>query len=169
MEKVDEILLEQIISYNHMTIDDRNLFINLLLHTKDISDSEKSIGNNKSTKYDILFINLRKYDGSKCAFEGTVSGEYENRWINGIIFKEKDKYKVTTNVYRLNDCLDEDEKEYVVFDTFEFNYGYDPDKAFRTSRYMNEEVTYTSEVELFMDLELDDYLEKKVRKLRRID
>ena len=167
MEYCDEIILEQIITYKNMNIDDRNMLINLLLHTKDICDSEKQIGRNKSSIFDILFMNFTRLSENKFSFDGTVSGEYENRWISGTIDRKGNKYKVVTHVYRFNDCLDEEEKEYTVIDEFSFKYENDPDLAFRKSRYLDEEAYFEADVELLMDLQLDEYLSNKVRRLKK--
>ncbi len=162
MECDDEILLEQYFPYRNMTIDERNLCINLLLNTKDISDSEIYIRDYASPVYDILFMNLNKNEMGAVRFDGATYSDYENRLVSGYIVRSGNKYLIKTDVYRFNDVLQEEEKEYSVTDEFVFKNG----KVYRRSRYSEGCDYFESEVRLLNDLELDEYLESKIRKFK---
>ena len=158
----DEILLEQHFGYRNMDKSERNFYINLIMHTKDVSDSEIYITNNDLSSYDLLFLNLSKENGA-VRFDGAVSNEYSNKLIYGIIIKKGNKYFVNTNVYICNDIVyDEDErKEYTVSDEFAFK----NDRIIRRSRYQDS-LYYEAEVEFLSDEEMENYLQDKCDEMK---
>ena len=163
MDNEDEILIEQYFPYRNMTIDERNLCINLLLNTKDICDSEISINEHSSSIYDILFMNLSKTEEGAIRFDGATYNDDENMLISWFFVRSNNKYYVRTDVFRFNDVLQEEDKEYSITDEFIFKNG----KVYRRSRYTDSCEFFESEVRLLNGLELDEYLESKVRKFRK--
>ena len=169
MNYKDEIVFEQYFSYINMNKDMRNFYINLLLHTKDIEESEVRLNNTSECKYDLLFLHLNREAFNEIRFDGAVSNSSENRMIFGNIVRVRNKYYVKTNVYRFSDFLTDDNKEYSVLDEFVFK----DDKVTRKSRYDRtlSPSTYNSdffeaEIELLDDLQLDDYLVDKCNQLK---
>lgn len=159
MTHEDNILLESYFSYKNMEEIDRNFYINLLLSTKDISDSDKNI-NSIHSKFDLLFLNLSK-NGEIVNFDGAVYNNIENRLINGFIIRKGNNYFIKTNVYRCSDYILDEDKEYSVEDIF-FFYG---DKVERKSRYDDSRYE-TQEIDFKDAVEIDEYLENKVKKLK---
>lgn len=160
MNYKDEIFFEQYFPYQNMNRDDRNFYINLILHTKDVSESEILLNDNSSSKYDLLFLNLSRESYDRVRFDGGISNENENRMIYGDIIKAGNKYFVKTFVYRFNDSLLDDNKEYYVTDEFVFK----NDRVYRRSKYIKE--YYESEIDLFGEMELEEYLENKCNELK---
>jgi len=160
MDKFESILLEQYFPYNHMNINERSFYINLLLNTKDISDSEVCINNKSSCKYDFVFLNLSKIQDKYIKFDGVISNDSENRMINGEIFKYSNKYIVRTNVYRCNDFISEDNKEYSVLDEFVMK----DERVFRKTRY--DHGYFESEIELMSEMEVEEYLQDKIQQIK---
>ncbi len=160
MTYYDEILLEQNFPYRNMEKEDRNFYINLLLHTKDVCDSDIYINKNGLSNYDLLFLNLVKTNGI-VRFDGATYNEYESRLISGYIIRKGNKYFIETNVYRCNDVIDDDDKEYSAYDEFIFK----DSRIIRKSRY--DSSTYSeAEIELLCDDELESYLQGKADELK---
>ena len=164
MTDADEILLEQNFSYKNMSMEERNFYINMMMNTKDVCDSEIFITNHDLPYYDLFILNLNKEEDI-VSFDGVVNNEYTTKLINGTIEKRNNKYLVKTNVYIYNDYVFEpDKKEYGVYDEFIFK----DNKILRRSRY-EDDTFYESEVFFMNEDEMDDYLQNKCdeMKLRR--
>ena len=159
MNYKDEILFEQYFSYKGMTRDQRNFYINLLLHTKEIESSEVYLNNNSSSKYDLQFLNLSEED-YVIKFDGAISNESENRMIFGDIINMGNKLFVRMNIYRCNDLIYGDNKEYSVIDEFVFK----NERIIRKSRY--DSGYFEAEVDLFTEMETEEYLENKCNEIK---
>lgn len=182
MEYGDEILLEGYFQYKNMTINERNFCINVLLHTKDVRDSETYVGKFPCSIYDLLFMSFSKDEDGNYNFEGATYSDFENRMVKGVISREGNRYNVLTHVYRCSDYLyDEDDgvvreydlgvdartrlnnkKEYTVTDVFMFK----NDKVRVVSKYEDFSEIFDAEVEFLDDLELDEYFDNKIKKLK---
>lgn len=162
MEHLDKVLLEQNFISKNMEENERNFYINLLLHSKDVCDSDIYINKHGLSHYELSFLNLENMNGL-VRFEGVTYNEYENRMISGVIFRRLNKYFIKTNVYRCNDFLLDDDNEYSVYDEFIFK----DSKVFRRSRYEHESSFCESEVILLSDEEMESYLQDKVNVLKR--
>ena len=68
----DEILLEQYITYNYMNSDTRDLCMNLILHMKEINDSDVSLNENANREYRINTMRFGKY-GMGIKFNGIIT------------------------------------------------------------------------------------------------
>ena len=169
MNYKDEIIFEQYFTYRNMNKDMRDFYINLLLHTKDISESEVLLNTRSESKYDLLFLHLMREKINEVRFDGAVANNSENRMVYGNIIKINNKYFVKTNVYRFCDSLSDDNKEYSIIDEFIFK----EDRVIRKSRYDRtlsvsdyDSDYYEDEIELYDDLQLSDYLVDKCNQLK---
>lgn len=160
MNYKDEIFFEQYFPYKNMNREDRNFYINLILHTKDVSNSEVLLNDNAPSKYDLYFLNLARVSYEKVVFEGGISNSSEIRMIDGEIIKVGNKFFINTFVYRFSDSLCEGSKEYYVKDEFVFK----NDRVYRRSKY--HENYFEDEIELFGEMELEEYLENKCNELK---
>ena len=158
MNNDDEILLEQYFPYKNMTIEERNYCINLILHTKDVDESEVSLNKNSYCNFDLLFLHLSK-ESNYIRFDGATYNDDENRMIYGDIVRVGNKIFIKTNVYRCNDVL-YDNNEYSVVDEFVFKNG----KILRKTRYNSS--YHEAEIELYDDSEMEDYIERKCRQIK---
>ena len=167
MDYYNQILSEEFFPYMDMTIEERNFYLNLLLHTKEISDSQNNVSNNSNTSYDIEYLNLvyilgkKNKENSLIKFEGTITNKDENRIIRGRIFKNKNTFTVKTYFYRTSGYIEEDDSDYLVIDEFNIS----KDKTTRISMY--EDKTFEEEVTLSTESEIEDYIISKVGVTRK--
>lgn len=115
----EEIILEQYFPYHNMDLEERDYYLNLLLHTKDISDSAVLISEDSKSTFEIVNMVLKKAP-EFITFNGAITNGEENRWIDGIIIKKGNSYAVISNVYRFAEFLREDDRDYSVTDKFTF-------------------------------------------------
>lgn len=155
----EEILLEQHITYNHMSKDERDFCMNLIINTKDISDSEVVFNNNSNSHFDIINMNIVK-KGYDVLFNGNIANNNEFRCIDGRIIRIGNKYCVKTNVYRLHEMLEEDEKDYSTEDIFEIK----DDHIIRKSGYYPAIGYYEDELPLFDDNDLIECYSNMINK-----
>ena len=160
MNYKDEKIFEQYFSHKNMNRKARNFYINLLLHTKDISDSEVLLNSNATGKYDFAFLNLTRDEEDVIKFNGGIYNTFENRSIEGYIVTLGNKCFVETHIYRFNDTLSDDNREYSVRDEFVFK-DY---RVFRKSTYNTG--YFEGEVLLFEEMELEEYLENKCDEIK---
>lgn len=126
----EEILLEQYFPYQNMELEERDYYLNLLLNTKDISDSDILKNEDSKSSFEIVTMSLKKTP-EFITFNGAIANEEETRMVDGIIIKKGNSYAVISNVYRLNELLEEDEKDYSITDKFTFK----GNKLYRKSAY----------------------------------
>lgn len=132
---LEELLLEQRISAENMTNDERNYYFVLLANCKDLIDTKYKVGS--CSKGEIVELKFVKEDNNSIKFNGSVTyydaaNIRENRCIFGTIELGNNRVLVETEVERIK-CQDKD-KSYTVFDTFSFING----KVDRKSKYSNE-------------------------------
>lgn len=127
----EEIILEQYFPYHNMGLEERDYYLNLLLYTKDISDSDILVREESVSSFEIVTMTLNKIQNT-ITFNGAISNGEENKWVDGIINRYGNIYGVCSNVHRLSDFIDEDEKDYKVTDKFILK----NDKLYRKSNYM---------------------------------
>ena len=165
MDYYNQILSEQLYPYSNLTLEERNFYLNLLLHTKEISDSQNNVSDNSKTNYDIEYLNLscflknKNKENALIDFEGTITNRDENRIIRGTIFKHKHKYTVNTSFYRTSGYIDEDECDFKVIDEFDLTKG----KVTRQAIYRDK--VFEDIISLAPRSEVEEYIIKKVRKL----
>ena len=161
MSNTDEILMEQYFRYINMNRNKRNFFLNLIMITKDICDSDVMTNSHDISSYDILFLNFINNNGV-IVFDGGATNGYTNKLIHGSIVQRANKFCVSTNVYICNDfILDYDKKEYHVTDEFVFK----DNKVVRRSRY-DDGVYSESEVSLLSNEEMENYLQTKCNEMK---
>lgn len=137
----DEILLEQYITYENVSKDERDKCVNLLLHTKEM---EESCINNGKCNYDIVSLNLNRKNNYIC-FNGSTTNDKENRMIDGYIYKSGNKYFVVNNIYRLYEYLDDEDRIIKCIDLFTFKNN----KVYRNTSYANSLAYFEKEFDEF--------------------
>lgn len=130
MNKKAKLLLdEQKFPCFDMTKEERDRYLNIISHCKDICDTENKVGNFSKCK--IIQMVLRK-KGSTVTFNGILSlGEdniVENRCVNGELYVDNDMILVYMNVERFKDI---GQREYSVVDEFKL----EKDLLTRKTRY----------------------------------
>ena len=160
MNSENEQLINQTYSYENMEEIDRNFYLNLILQSKDVSDSDINT-NDYCNKYDILWIKMCR-DKSTVRFDGVIFNKSERKMINGTINNRGNTYYLVTNVYRCSDYVFGEDKEYVTYDNFRF----EDDRVVRMSRYENTLFT-EKEIEYNDPVEIDNYLENMVMSLKK--
>lgn len=119
MNKKAEILLdEQKFPCFDMTKEERNQYLNIIHHCKDVCDTENKVGNYSECKIHEMVL---RRDGNAIIFNGILSiGEdkdetFEGRCIRGELYVDKDMILVYMNVERFKNI---DQREYSVVDEF---------------------------------------------------
>ena len=99
-----------------MSQDTRNLCLSLINESKELTDSPRVV--DKHEPFEIVSINIRK-EKEIVSFNGFISNSIENKVLDGRIVYSNGKYYIKTNVYRLYEYLDEDERDYNLEEEFE--------------------------------------------------
>lgn len=149
----DEILLEQFISFNNMTIDSRDICINLIRNIKEIECSEFLAHKYDGRKYKLVQMSLSNIDGRIIKFNGFAMNENEVRHLKGEIQRKGNKYFVITDFYRSNEYVDDDDNNLSTFDIFTIK----EDNVIRKTHYKNYPYVFETILEPFDDMELYDY------------
>lgn len=123
---------EQYFKYKFLTVDEGDYFLDILRHTKDITDSDIVISNDSDNIFDIVFMTLSKEVNGKVSFNGAISNGNENKYIDGLIEKKNNKVYVISDVYRLHENVNDEDKRYSVVDYFSFT----SNKVNRRSEYV---------------------------------
>ena len=154
----EEIILEQYFPYHNMDVEERDYYLNLLLHTKDISDSAVLISEDSKSTFEIVNMVLKKTP-EFITFNGATTNGEENRWVDGIIIKKGNSYAVISNVYRFAELLREDDKDYSVTDKFTFK----GDKLYRKTGYASARY-FESEFDTYSLDPVEELLKSKLAK-----
>lgn len=129
-ELLGKILDENKFSYENMTIEEQNYYLNIVRHCKDICDSSYKVAG--EGKCELVALRFKK-DNRGVNVDGilTIGNEKlrENRYIDSIIFSVEDSIIVNTCVIGL--CAEDKIKEYMILDEFKIENG----KLKRTSQY----------------------------------
>lgn len=132
-------LEEQNFPSEGMNTEQRNTYLNIIKHCKDICDSKFLV--NDSSKCEIIEMRLKK-DGMQIKINGILNiGSEENRCIDGYIFLYQNRTLVDTHITRL--LSDGQILEYTVLDEFKIING----KLIRNSFYNDDMKTIASEIE----------------------
>ena len=127
---LDQILDEQRFPYVGMSLEERNYYLNIIKHCKDICDTENIV--DSQNECELVELRLKKeedvinFSGSLTIGTDNIS---ENRTIVGKMFLKKDCVVVIYEITRL--CVDCINKVYSVVDKFELK----DDKLKRKSNY----------------------------------
>lgn len=130
MNRYEAILDEQWFPYLGMTLEERNYYLNIIRHCKDICDTENKVDN--VSKCELIELHLKK-NNNVVSFNGSLTigtdNLRENRTIEGDLFLEKDSVIVDYEIIRL--CIKDEPKKYRVLDEFKIV----KDKLQRRSMY----------------------------------
>ena len=130
MNRYEAILDEQWFPYLGMTLEERNYYLNIIRHCKDICDTENKVDN--VSKCELVELHLKK-NNYVVSFNGSLTivtdNLRENRTIEGDLFLEKDSVIVDYEIIRL--CIKDEPKKYRVLDEFKIV----KDKLQRRSMY----------------------------------
>ena len=159
MTENEEIQLEQLFSYKNMNKNERDFYINLILNSKELTESEYNYNKNSSPIYDLVFLALEN-KGNYAVFYGAVSNGEENKVIEGSIVKKGKRFFVINNFYRLFELINEEEdvKEYNVVDEFAFN-----SKRLKRKTMYGDKKLYETDISLKTKEELEDYYKSKIK------
>ena len=111
----DELLLEEYFQYTNMSIDARNICLYILSKSKELDGSVNAA--NKFKKFDLVNMSLKR-NGGVIKFNGFASNGEENKFLEGKIKKVDNCFALETNVYRLYEYLDDDERDYYYSELF---------------------------------------------------
>ena len=136
----EEIILEQYFPYHNMDVEERDYYLNLLLHTKDISDSAVLISEDSKSTFEIVNMVLKKTP-EFITFNGATTNGEENRWVDG---------KIT---------LDGKPIDYSVTDKFTFK----GDKLYRKTGYASARY-FESEFDTYSLDPVEELLKSKLAK-----
>ena len=132
------VLDEHRFPYENMSLEERNSYLNILKHCKDICDSIYPV--NGERKCQLCEIRLKK-NNNKISLNGFLNiGLLENRYIDGYIFIEDSNIIVDTHITRLSQ---NGTFEYTVFDEFQIVNG----KLIRNSYYNSDMKKVTTEID----------------------
>ncbi|MGM9877209.1 MAG: hypothetical protein ACI33S_01040 [Bacilli bacterium] len=155
----EEILLEQYITYNNMSKTTRDMCMHLISNIKEVTDSEVVISGNNQRSYSIVSMNFNS-DGYVIKFNGFLTNEDENRFIDGTIVRKANNYYVNTNIYRLDEFLDDEDRDYSTHEVFTIK----DDKILRKTLYKPAIGYFEEELPLFDDIQLYNYYYQKIGK-----
>jgi serine/threonine-protein kinase RIO1 len=161
MSKEEEVLIEQLFPCSNMNKEDRNFYLNLIINSKELTDSIYNYTSASPTKYDLVFLTLQN-EGSIVRFNGAISNGEENKMYYGVILNKDDKYYIHSNFYRLFDLVFGSEKEYSSTDQFTFK----KNKVERRTIYKNNK-SFKAYVNLKSDEEMENYLRSKIGNTRK--
>jgi len=156
MTNEDKILVEQYFPAQNLDENDRNFYLNLLLHSKELTSSDYNFRDSSPSNYDFVFMSLND-EGSIVRFDGAITNGEENKLMYGAILRRGEKYYIFSDVYRLFELVFGDDKEYRVTDEFSFKDG----SVTRKSSYGTASST-VSKVTLKTDEEMEEYLQGKI-------
>ncbi len=155
----EEIIFEQYFPAENMSIDTRNLCLYLINSSKEVTSSPKVA--NPSKPFELVSMHLKR-DNQEVSFNGFISNGEENKFLDGRMIKLNEKYYMRTNVFRLHDSLDEEDKDYIVTEEFDLQ----PEGLYRKTMY-SDGTYFCEKLEPLNELDVDSFVDEKVRGLRR--
>ena len=163
MTNEDRVLYELRFSYQGLSDEEGDFYIDLIRHIKEVTDSEVNIDGSKSTTYDLVTMSLRRLENGEVSFNGAIANEYENKWIEGIIKRNGNKAYVDSNITQLHESI-KDKKPYNSFDYFNFKRS---NAVVRQTSYSNGK-HFEAILEPFSKESRDAYLQDKVDSMKTI-
>lgn len=158
MDYEDEIIFEENFPSENMNIDVRNLCLALIGNSKELTASPRVV--DPSEPFDIVTMHLNKKNNI-VFFNGLISSKVENKFIDGKIYVVNGKYYIKTNVYRLYEYLEDDDRDYNLEEEFELL----DDSLIRRTVYSDGNF-FNETLEPLTDIDIDNFIEEKVRKLK---
>ena len=119
MTRDDRILYETYFGYQGLSDEEGDYYIDIIRHTKEVTDSEVNVGSPDSTAYDLVMMSLKKLETGEVGFNGAISNGNENKCLEGVIKKIGDRVFVTSELISLHPSIEE-KKPYDVTDYFTF-------------------------------------------------
>lgn len=119
MTMEDRILYEIYFGYQGLSNEEGDYYIDIIRHTKEVTDSEVNVDPLDSTAYDLVMMNLTKLETGEVSFNGAISNGNENKCLEGVIKKIGDRVFVTSKLVSLHPSIPE-KKPYDVIDYFTF-------------------------------------------------
>lgn len=152
----DKILFEIFFDYQGLSAEEGDFYLDVLRHTKEITDSEYNMGNPKGTSYDLVTMSLKRLESGEVNFNGAICNDCENKWINGVMKKIGNRVYVTSEFTMLHpsfECT-----TYVVNDYFTFKDEYVLRKTlYPSSKY------YETYMDKFSKVDMDEFILRKVK------
>lgn len=163
MTNEDRVLFELRFSYQGLSDEEGDYYIDILRHTKEVMDSEVNIKGSDCTTYDLVTVSLKKLDTGEVSFNGAITNDIENKWIDGVIKTIGNKVYVDSNITQLHESV-EVKEPYSVVDYFNFKRS---DVVIRKTTYGNGKY-FEATLEPFDRTKLDEYLQNKVNGMKSI-
>ncbi len=161
MTNEDRILSELRFSYKGLSDEEGDYYLDIIRHTKEVMDSEVNVKESKSTAYDLVTMSFSKLKTGEVSFNGAITNDVENKWLDGIIKTIGNKVYVSSNVTPLYESI-ENKGPYEVVDYFNFKRS---DAVVRKTTYGNGKY-YEAILEPFSKEDIDAYLQSKVDSLK---
>lgn len=161
MTNEDRILSELRFSYQGLSDEEGDFYIDILRHTKEVMDSEVNIKESKTTAYDLVTMSLKKLKSGEVSFNGAITNETENKWIDGVIKRIGNKVYVNSNITPLHESI-ENKGPYEVLDYFNFKMS---NAIVRKTTYGNGKY-YEAILEPFSKEDIESYLQSKVDSMK---
>lgn len=154
-----ESLFEKYFRCENMTADKRNFCYMLLNHIKEVTNSNYVYKFQKK-EFELGSITFRRNDINKYGFYGVISNGDESKTVDGVIIIRDSNIEVSTNFYRFNEFLEDDERFYSTVDLF----YQDGDEHLRTTIY-SDGSKFVEHVNLLTGEEIDEYAYQKSKSL----
>ena len=161
MTNEEEVILEQYFRSQNLDKQNRDFYLNLILNSKELTESEFNYTSTSPSKYDLVFISLNN-EGSIVRFDGAVSNGEENKLFYGAILRKGNKYVICADFYRLFDLIFGDDKEYRIVEEFKFK----EDSVLRRTTYGDKRY-FESDITLKTPEEMEEYYKGKIGVARK--
>lgn len=161
MTREDRILYEIYFGYQGLSDEEGDYYIDIIRHTKEVTDSEFNIGNPETTAYDIITMSLKKLENGEVGFNGAISNGNENKCLEGVIKKIGNRVFVTSELLSLHPSI-ENRKPYDVTDYFTFKGS----QVLRKTSYPDGKYVETI-MEPFDKEDLESYIQSKADHMKK--
>lgn len=164
LDHYDKMMFELNFSGVNLTEDEMDFYLQILLHSKEIMESEVTMHASKP-QFDIVTMSLRKDSDGTVLVNGAIANDAENKWIEGRISKKINNIYSVFEISRLHPSIPAESrmKNYIVAENFNFK---DPEHVKRCSLYENGSY-FESFLEPFNDRELESFKLSKINKMKK--
>lgn len=161
MTREDRILYEIYFGYQGLSDEEGDYYIDIIRHTKEVTDSEFNVGNPETIAYDIITMSLKKLENGEVSFNGAISNGNENKCLEGVIKKIGNRVFVTSELLSLHPEV-ENRKPYDVTDYFTFKGS----QVLRKTSYTDGKYVETI-MEPFNKEDLESYIQSKADHMKK--
>lgn len=162
MDYFDTILYNQLFKAEGMTDEEFDYALDIVLHTMEVTDSASLVREGASSASDVVTMYFHATENGSIHFNGAISSDDENKWLDGDINISDNNIGVITHVHRLHPDIPEEEKQIVVFDFFKIL----KTKIKRKTSYYTYDYKkigeYNSDLKQFDKAELERFKARKV-------